>query len=332
MPATRRAAAAAAAAAAAGAPERQQETPLKQQQQEEAPPPPPPQQQQQQQKAPAIDEAAPLVFAVGRMGPAYWDWVHRPVAGAPRFFGPAALEACSKTPWWVVPLIWLPVAAAAAAASLRGLAAEAAAAPGAGAAVPPSPAAAAVARALAAALGGRAPPPPAAAARLGGLLAGGVLLWQLLEYSIHRFAFHARGDSYWAITIHFLFHGCHHKYPLDGLRLVFPPVPAAAIASLIFGALRLALPRPAALGLMAGVLLGYVAYDVTHYALHHGGKLPGSYLRSLRLRHHHHHYQDGTRGFQISSPLFDVLLGTRAALGGSRGGGGGGAAGRGKAR
>jgi dihydroceramide fatty acyl 2-hydroxylase len=249
------------------------------------------------------------------MGPAYWDWVHRPVAGAPRFFGPSALEAVSKTPWWVVPIVWLPVAAAAAACSLRGLAAAAAA-------VGPAPtaatAAAAAHRLLAATLGPAAPPPAAtaAAARLASLLAAGVLLWQALEYSIHRFAFHAHGDSYWAITIHFLFHGCHHKYPLDGLRLVFPPVPAAAIASAIFAGLRLAFDRPTALGLMAGVLLGYVAYDVTHYALHHGGKLPSSYLRGLRLRHHHHHYQDGTRGFQISSPLFDVVLGTRADLAG----------------
>lgn len=31
-------------------------------------------------------------------------------------------------------------------------------------------------------------------------------------------------------TVHYLFHGCHHKHPMDGLRLVFPPAPAAIIA------------------------------------------------------------------------------------------------------
>lgn len=32
-------------------------------------------------------------------------------------------------------------------------------------------------------------------------------------------------------TIHYLLHGCHHKHPMDGLRLVFPP---AATAILLF--------------------------------------------------------------------------------------------------
>lgn len=31
-------------------------------------------------------------------------------------------------------------------------------------------------------------------------------------------------------TIHYLLHGCHHKHPMDGLRLVFPPAGAAIIA------------------------------------------------------------------------------------------------------
>lgn len=48
----------------------------------------------------------------------------------------------------------------------------------------------------------------------------GVLAWQGLEYAIHRWVFHANLTSYWGITFHFLFHGCHHKYPMDGQRLV----------------------------------------------------------------------------------------------------------------
>jgi sterol desaturase/sphingolipid hydroxylase (fatty acid hydroxylase superfamily) len=50
-------------------------------------------------------------------------------------------------------------------------------------------------------------------------------------------------EDYWGITTHFLFHGCHHKYPLDPSRLVFPPLPAAAVSGAIIGVLHLFVPR-----------------------------------------------------------------------------------------
>ena len=74
------------------------------------------------------------------------------------------------------------------------------------------------------------------------VIAGG-LLWQLMEYCIHRCLFHAVPSSYWGITAHFMFHGCHHKFPMDDARLVFPPLPAAAVAAGIWSALRAALPQ-----------------------------------------------------------------------------------------
>lgn len=30
-------------------------------------------------------------------------------------------------------------------------------------------------------------------------------------------------------TMHYLLHGCHHKHPMDGLRLVFPPTATAIL-------------------------------------------------------------------------------------------------------
>lgn len=35
---------------------------------------------------------------------------------------------------------------------------------------------------------------------------------------------------YRANTAHYLIHGCHHKHPMDGLRLVFPPAAAAILS------------------------------------------------------------------------------------------------------
>ena len=71
----------------------------------------------------------------------------------------------------------------------------------------------------------------------------GVVLWQFTEYCIHRFLFHIQPTSYWGITLHFTFHGCHHKWPLDSLRLVFPPVPAAPIIAGVFFAMHKILPK-----------------------------------------------------------------------------------------
>ncbi len=75
------------------------------------------------------------------------------------------------------------------------------------------------------------------------LLVFGVVLWQFTEYCIHRFLFHIQPTSYWGITLHFTFHGCHHKWPLDSLRLVFPPVPAAPIIAGVFFAMHKILPK-----------------------------------------------------------------------------------------
>jgi len=223
-----------------------------------------------------LDLRQPLVFAVGGLGAHYWSWVHKPVPGKPKFFANSTLEIFTQCPWWVVPLIWLPVYlyTSRMAVMKHG--------------VPLS--------------------------QLLALQLQGFVLWQLLEYLIHRFLFHAHVTSYWGITVHFLFHGNHHKFPKDSDRLVFPPLPAAAIACAIHGMLLLALSAPTAMALMSGVVLGYVAYDCLHYGMHHAAHLPGPLLQELKARHAHHHYMDADHGYGISSLLFDVLLNTRASI------------------
>ena len=42
--------------------------------------------------------------------------------------------------------------------------------------------------------------------------------------------------------VHFTLHGCHHKFPLDRGRLVFPPLPALMCALGLRAACRAALP------------------------------------------------------------------------------------------
>ena len=50
-----------------------------------------------------------LVFQVGKLRKNYQEWVHKPELGKPRFFRSEFCEQLSKTNWWVVPLVWIPV-------------------------------------------------------------------------------------------------------------------------------------------------------------------------------------------------------------------------------
>lgn len=196
------------------------------------------------------------------------------MAGRPRFFQNSILEGVTKTHWWIVPLLWTPALVWCLAHSLAS-------------------------RGVTAGVG---------------LVGVGLLMWQLLEYSIHRFLFHSIPESYWGITAHFLFHGCHHKYPLDASRLVFPPLPAAGVSAGIIGVLHLCVPQENVVPLFTGIGVGYLAYDCMHYCFHHGSGLAGAgVMGRLRQAHLQHHYKTPDAGFGISSPLFDLLLDSQPA-------------------
>lgn len=66
-----------------------------------------------------------------------------------------------------------------------------------------------------------------------------------------------------------------------------------------------------AMSLSTGMLLGYIAYDCTHYCLHHSSS-SRSVLKGLKQAHMSHHYKNHDAGYGISSRLFDNLLSTPA--------------------
>jgi sterol desaturase/sphingolipid hydroxylase (fatty acid hydroxylase superfamily) len=73
-----------------------------------------------------------------------------------------------------------------------------------------------------------------------GLFAAGLFAWTLNEYVLHRFIFHWVPPGKWGERLHFVWHGVHHDYPNDRLRLVMPPslsIPLAFIFFLGFQAL-----------------------------------------------------------------------------------------------
>ncbi|KDD76042.1 Tic22-like family protein [Helicosporidium sp. ATCC 50920] len=138
----------------------------------------------------------------------------------------------------------------------------------------------------------------------------GTFLWQITEYSMHRWLFHAPVCGPKSQFLHFLFHGCHHKFPQDVQRLVFPPIPAAAILAGFYALIRAgAGSTVTARAIFAGFLVAYVAYDCSHYAIH-AGLLRGRLAR----RHFEHHFERHDAIFGISSPIVDLLLGTSKPL------------------
>lgn len=219
---------------------------------------------------------APIFPQIGGLGAAYWDWVHRPSSRLHfRHFNSDIIEFFSATSWWSIPVVWLPVVTL--------LLCMAVGQPPVGA------------------LGYASKDSALTWDQAALIAAGGAVLWTLLEYVLHRFLFHARVDDespFW-ITAHWTIHGQHHKFPMDKGRLVFPPLAGAVLATPFYLLFHALLPVAAADALMAGTLLGYVAYDLTHYYLHHGQPSPTSYLGRLKAYHRAHHYRDPDAGTEL---------------------------------
>ncbi|CAH8343457.1 unnamed protein product [Eruca vesicaria subsp. sativa] len=179
-----------------------------------------------------VDLNKPLVFQVGHLGDDYEEWVHQPIVSkeGPRFFKSDFWEFLTLTRWWVVPVIWLPVSLWCISMSVsRGLSLP----------------------------------------EIVPLIALGIFIWTFIEYTLHRFLFHIKTKSYWGNTAHYLLHGCHHKHPMDHLRLVFPPTATAILCFPFWNLVKLFTTPSVTPALFGGGMLGYVMYDVTHYYLHH---------------------------------------------------------------
>lgn len=207
----------------------------------------------------------------------YLEQVHRPrhYRGGPSapLFG-NFLEPLSKTAWFVVPSLWLPVVAYGTYLGSTQLNSTA----------------------------------------LAGYWAFGLGLWTIIEYVLHRCLFHLDDhlpNNRVAITAHFLLHGIHHYLPMDKYRLVMPPVMLLALAIPFwkFAHAVFFYDWYVATTAFSGGLFGYICYDLTHYFLHHR-KLP-SFYQSLKKYHLKHHFADYQNGFGVTSRFWDWVFGTQ---------------------
>jgi sterol desaturase/sphingolipid hydroxylase (fatty acid hydroxylase superfamily) len=137
----------------------------------------------------------------------------------------------------------------------------------------------------------------------------GVLLWTLLEYVLHSRGFHAqpRSPRMGAVQVS---HQAHHADPKDPTKIVTRLAFSAPIAIIVFVLAWVVLRgvKPAAL-LIAGALVGYLAYEVIHYWIHVGRRTRWL-LRPLVKHHLYHHYKDDTRCYGVTTPLWDWVFRT----------------------
>jgi sterol desaturase/sphingolipid hydroxylase (fatty acid hydroxylase superfamily) len=143
--------------------------------------------------------------------------------------------------------------------------------------------------------------------------AAGIILWSFAEYLLHRFIFHYTPHTPLGKRLSFLTHGVHHSQPRVKTRLVMPlmvSVPLACIFYLLFSLVVTGVMGAGYLtgSLFSGFVIGYVCYDLTHYALHHV-QFKGGIGKFLRTHHMRHHTEWDSR-FGVSTPLWDHVFRT----------------------
>lgn len=221
-----------------------------------------------------------MLTQLHKLGDRYDEWVNLPVDRVVKLFDYEFFEFLTKTPWYVIPLVWLPIISGIVFTEYEKM----------------------------------------ETSKFVQSFLTGICLWTIIEYFLHRYLFHMTvvdKSSGWKI-VHFLAHGIHHKNPFDGLRLVFPPVPGMIVAIVLYNVLSHSLML--VLGssfnsriILSGTMLGYVIYDLTHYYLHYGS--PSSrYFYHLKRYHYDHHFVHHDNGFGVSSIFWDKIFETELVL------------------
>ena len=140
-----------------------------------------------------------------------------------------------------------------------------------------------------------------------GFYAIGILTWSTAEYFLHRFIFHFVPKSKWGLRMHFVFHGVHHDYPNDTKRLVMPPAVSIPLAFLFYFLFSTFLTNAYLWSFFPGFVSGYLFYDISHYALHHYN-FKSEFWKKLKKHHMLHHYSDSSKGYGVSSKLWDKIM------------------------
>ena len=129
----------------------------------------------------------------------------------------------------------------------------------------------------------------------------GLFLFSVIEYSCHRWLFHG------SIPIIVRGHRAHHENPqgYDALPFIVPALLLLGLSGLFF----LWLSASYSFLLTGTIALSYTIYGLSHFTIHHH-RFHQVLARNWAANHHIHHYHADTN-FGVTTPLWDLLLGTR---------------------
>ena len=137
----------------------------------------------------------------------------------------------------------------------------------------------------------------------------GVAAWTLLEYLVHRIVFHR-------YSVGRRLHQLHHDHPNDP-DAERSSLSTPLIASLIGFLLIASAGVEDGSAIFAGLLLGYLAFIIVHYAVHRWPIEPNSWLYSAKIRHlTHHRFENCNYG--VTTIFWDIVFRTNARIIGER--------------
>ena len=128
----------------------------------------------------------------------------------------------------------------------------------------------------------------------------GLLAFSFFEYALHRWLFHGPAQLFQQG------HLVHHQRPkgYDSMPFFLAPLAILILASV----LNQVVPAVAFL-FVGSFAAGYAGYGSSHWAMH-AFRFHNPLLRRWAADHHIHHFH-ADRNFGVTSPLWDIVLGTR---------------------
>jgi sterol desaturase/sphingolipid hydroxylase (fatty acid hydroxylase superfamily) len=131
------------------------------------------------------------------------------------------------------------------------------------------------------------------------IFVAGLFAWTVLEYVIHGVLSHSHR------TFVTRLHDVHHRSPANVFAIRAWPGTAIVVLTLLyfFGA------APGMIFLL-GLLAGFATYEFLHYRIHFAS--PSCAIEAqLRARHLAHHFRSPDEIFGVTTPLWDIILGSQ---------------------